>query len=314
MATTTSNLKLTLPAVNDAADIEVLNNNFKLLDALGGYGLGRTASKLIAENAKLSDQVTGGMYHWTGGNTDPDKPFNAGELLVIPRAGAGYLDQIAFGKDSTVPEVKIRQCMNVGSWSAWADWSPSAFAPSGYGLGTSATYIIDLNNAKENGFYYWNTAAVNAPFISAHGGGEMIVLKRNENTAHQIAYDATMVNSKCVRQYSGGTWGEWEWVNPPMQLGVEYRTTERWNGAAVYTKLVDCGEMPSNGQKEITFAAETTAAAFDLYGRAVRGGELIRIPYGVSSVTVSGNKNRIVIRTDSDFSSWYGYVCVKYTK
>lgn len=28
---------------------------------------------------------------------------------------------------------------------------------------------------------------------------------------------------------------------PAMHLGVEYRTTERWNGKAVYTKLVDCG-------------------------------------------------------------------------
>lgn len=35
--------------------------------------------------------------------------------------------------------------------------------------------------------------------------------------------------------------GEKEWINPPMMLGVEYRTTERWNGNVVYTKLVNCG-------------------------------------------------------------------------
>lgn len=39
-----------------------------------------------------------------------------------------------------------------------------------------------------------------------------------------------------------GAWGEWEWVNPPMQLGVEYRTTERYLGKPVYVKLVNLGE------------------------------------------------------------------------
>lgn len=43
----------------------------------------------------------------------------------------------------------------------------------------------------------------------------------------------------------GNTWLPWEWVNPPMQLGVEYRTTERFNGNPVYAKTIDCGNMPA---------------------------------------------------------------------
>jgi hypothetical protein len=39
--------------------------------------------------------------------------------------------------------------------------------------------------------------------------------------------------------------GATEWIDPPMEIGVEYRTTERHNGNAVYTKLVSCG-MPVN--------------------------------------------------------------------
>ena len=34
------------------------------------------------------------------------------------------------------------------------------------------------------------------------------------------------------------TWSEWEWDNPPMQPGVEYRTTERRDGKAVYAKSI----------------------------------------------------------------------------
>ena len=38
--------------------------------------------------------------------------------------------------------------------------------------------------------------------------------------------------------------GETEWINPPVEIGEEYRTTERWNGYAVYTKLIDLGIVP----------------------------------------------------------------------
>ena len=33
------------------------------------------------------------------------------------------------------------------------------------------------------------------------------------------------------------TWQQWEWDNPPLDVGIEYRTTERRNGAVVYQKL-----------------------------------------------------------------------------
>ncbi len=36
---------------------------------------------------------------------------------------------------------------------------------------------------------------------------------------------------------------EVEWANPPMELGVEYRTTKRYNGKPVYTKLIDFGAL-----------------------------------------------------------------------
>lgn len=44
--------------------------------------------------------------------------------------------------------------------------------------------------------------------------------------------------------------GNTEWINPPMVIGGEYRTTERWNGKVVYTKLIDLGIVPA-GEKEV---------------------------------------------------------------
>lgn len=52
--------------------------------------------------------------------------------------------------------------------------------------------------------------------------------------------------------------GETEWINPPMVMGVEYRTTERWNDEPVYTMLVNLGEA-SNGK---TVAHGITATRF----------------------------------------------------
>lgn len=43
---------------------------------------------------------------------------------------------------------------------------------------------------------------------------------------YQIATDFRIVN------------GVKEWINPPMEPGVEYRTTELWNGKPVYRQLV----------------------------------------------------------------------------
>lgn len=44
----------------------------------------------------------------------------------------------------------------------------------------------------------------------------------------------------CYYRNNGGVV---DWFNPPLLEGVEYRTTERYNGMAVYTKLLNCGTV-----------------------------------------------------------------------
>lgn len=38
-----------------------------------------------------------------------------------------------------------------------------------------------------------------------------------------------------------GKWQPVEWINPPMELGTEYRTTERYLGKTVYIQLFILG-------------------------------------------------------------------------
>lgn len=58
-------------------------------------------------------------------------------------------------------------------------------------------------------------------------------------------------------QKNNGVWRAVEWINPPMQLGVEYRTTERYLGKPVYIKAVDFGSLPNNTIKTVTFGDNT---------------------------------------------------------
>lgn len=54
------------------------------------------------------------------------------------------------------------------------------------------------------------------------------------------------------RTIRNGVWDPWEWENPPLAEGVEYRTTERYMGNPVYTKLINCGIAAKDAQINVT--------------------------------------------------------------
>lgn len=49
--------------------------------------------------------------------------------------------------------------------------------------------------------------------------------------------------------------GEKEWLFPPMEVGVEYRTAARYKGKPVYTQLVDFGALPNATAKTVDCAS-----------------------------------------------------------
>lgn len=125
-------------------------------------------------------------------------------------------------------------------------------APAGYGLGTTAKKLSNtkLDSVLSNGWYCFDIGSgiENAP----QDFPSMLFVENFYNTGwcKQTITLVGHAKTKIVRSRHKGTWGEWEYENPLMELGKEYRTTERWNGKAVYTKLVDCGAFPSGGTKK----------------------------------------------------------------
>ena len=68
---------------------------------------------------------------------------------------------------------------------------------------------------------------------------------------------------------SPAVWMPFEWENPPMKIGVEYRTTERYDGKPVFVMAVNGGAFPDNSSKIIEVQIPDTSGQvkmLDCYG------------------------------------------------
>ena len=103
-----------------------------------------------------------------------------------------------------------------------------------------------------------------------------------------------------------------EWFNPPMQLGVEYRTTERYIGKSVYVKLVDFGPGANNTEKKVEHGA-SNAIVIDYGGYAKKDNGALSIPW-ISHSTLSVSSTEIVMTANANYSEYSVYVWIKYYK
>ena len=95
----------------------------------------------------------------------------------------------------------------------------------------------------------------------------------------QTAYSPMYPSSYCTRFGDESGWGEWEWENPPMKLGEEYRTTERCGDKSVYVKHVKLDEEPT---EECLIG--TNVRAIRAFGYMVGdGGYAVTLPFRNSS-------------------------------
>ena len=134
-------------------------------------------------------------------------------------------------------------------------------APAGYGLGktaysTKAGTLADIDTYVENGWWRFDVVGTyDAIGVSANhsvlrvDAGRTIV-----QTLFLGSYAAVVTRIKIATE---SAWRDWEWVNPRMVVGIEYRTTERYCGKPVYVKLVDLGSCPSSGFKDVTVLGDT---------------------------------------------------------
>lgn len=136
---------------------------------------------------------------------------------------------------------------NMASWSGWNKFENSTkYAPAGLSLyDVAINSEAELETALTTAYSKTEDKGVGFARIHVHsnalplcGGSWFFTIFRTESSYGTVFGSCYFNDDFVFRNLLGGEWGEWEFSNPPMYSGVEYRTTERWNGKAVYTKLI----------------------------------------------------------------------------
>ena len=190
-------------------------------------------------------------------------------------------------------------------------------APAGFGLGTSnPRHIDDANNALESGWYYLDASTLNGP-ESAEYSNVMLVLTRNSNPQTvQVSFNVTDLAFELRRVCTNGVWSPWEWVNPPMQLGVEYRTVERYNGKPIHIKAVSLGLLENNTSKSVEHGISDFESCVECSGfsgpiNLVGSGGVDSIYATTSRVGIDTNRSFSSAATSSKLNT---VAIIKYTK
>ena len=138
--------------------------------------------------------------------------------------------------------------------------------PRNWGLDLSKS-LADANDGTRNGFYAMTTGAANVPFdygvLLVHNNG-------NPNYVHQELtryYDGIKVcrSGSYDDSTSAVKWGPWEYVNPPMDVGYEYRTTERRNGLPVYTQFKNLGKIVNGAYGDISVTNLDSVVGYEAF-------------------------------------------------
>lgn len=112
-------------------------------------------------------------------------------------------------------------------------------APAGYGLGEYATNIS--YKSLESVFKSGKSGLYRGQVITelTELGNQWVWLDiRIESATYGLAYGCTYGGNKFIVRFARGVVQPLDWENPPMALGVEYRTTEQCNGYTVYAKRI----------------------------------------------------------------------------
>lgn len=193
------------------------------------------------------------------------------------------------------------------------------------GLGIYAKQLsnVDLNTIKENGCYSYTTSSgvTNSPKDYAS-----ILFVETYHTGDRCKQTVTLMDGKnttIVRTYYDGSWGAWEYVNPPMELNTEYRTTERWQGKPVYQYLVKMDSIPagttsSSALKKVDLASGMWTSIVDLQVTWVRpslttSGNVLAVNGAIAGFAYVAS-NTVNLKIYDDISDATVYVRLKYVK
>jgi hypothetical protein len=224
----------------------------------------------------------------------------------------GKAFQGSFGAQDNAVTIRYRYRTSSGSYPAWRAfddvvWDGNNFTATAQITGLDYTQKYIFQAAVEDGLHAYPGVISKSVGITA-----MPVFDWGENDFRfrVPVYDQT-----------GAQIGnsETEWQNPPMLLGTQYRTTERYLGKVVYAKLVDFGALPNAGNKTVAYYGKGSTSVVDLR-IMLSDGCMLSAGYGrdrghntSSGMYIDCTKYNVRIYTEADFSGLTAYALVKYT-
>lgn len=113
--------------------------------------------------------------------------------------------------------------------------------------------------------------------------------------------------------------GEVQWHNPPMENGVEYPTTDRWDGKIVYVKRVDLGNLPDTSSKTVAHGlSKITFISVDTIARATDSTLCQPFPFFNNSGEIRGKihltNDAVNVYTYSNISNYTAVTTLRYVK
>lgn len=235
--------------------------------------------KYVWKLAGTGNEVSAHASNHATGGSDPITPADIG---AIPSSDKGKAGGVAtLDSEGKVPSGQIPSLDYAGKTHASqhaTDGSdpitPASIgaAPAGYGLGANtARFITDGNDALVGGWFYWGNLDTNLPFTYGHMRVDPRLSSSKGQILMQTAYSDGYPGCVAQRKMMDGAFEPWEWVNPPMVTGTEYRTTEKCKNKSVYKKLdtdgvikwrLD-GETTWHTDKPITRSVTLSASGWD---------------------------------------------------
>ena len=212
---------------------------------------------------------------------DSTKPVQSGGVLAAlsnkAPAGFGFGDAVQSIETTSAEESYEPYCAKVDAvLDAMPDKTAKlvlAYPPAVYGkAGTtiSLLYKGDANYAVLSNIGSADTALC---------GWRMIKLKKSSSDP--------------------SAWQPFEWEHPPMQLGVEYRTVERYNGKPIHIKAVSLGLLENNTSKSVEHGISDFESCVECSGFS--GPINLVGSGGVDSIYAT--TSRVGIDTNGSFSS-----------
>lgn len=155
---------------------------------------------------------------------------------VIPESGNAYYVILERADEPVTPGTPL----NAETFNRMLNEIDAAKAPAGFGLGeTNGKYVSDCHSINRVGFYRADSATANKP---AYFDNCVIYANIINGDTYLRATYAEMT-AVCYYSSYARAWQPWEYENPPMFPGVEYRTTERYHNVPVYKKVDTNGNI-----------------------------------------------------------------------